>query len=153
MVICETKQRNKNWQFCYRAKLNSLDCTNLQNDLDVISEWSKNWRQYALVFQNANYSLWRHKRNPIMHDYRLDSQIVYKKCVRSGKPWWYTHAEQPLWTRKGAGRATIDVCYDWNQRLNNAEWFERWFPELWYFISTQNDVYQRYLEKDFGKIF
>ena len=38
----------------YRTILNSLDCPNLQNDLDVISEWSKDWR---LRFNTSNYSL------------------------------------------------------------------------------------------------
>ena len=69
------------------------------------------------------------------------SCVILKKCVCSGKPWWY-----PCWTtfvnKKRRWKATM-FCY-WNKWLNNAA---RWFPELRYFISMQNYAYQRYLDR------
>ena len=66
---------------CYRTILNSLDCTNLQNDLDVIFEWSKDWR---LCFNTSKCELLSitRKQNPILHDYRLDSHLLTRPSTQ-----------------------------------------------------------------------
>ena len=78
--------------------------------------------------------------------------IVYKKCVRSGKLWWY-----PRWTtfvNKKRCRTATMFCYDWNKSKQcRMVWAVVFWATVFQVISTQNDVYQRYLEKDFGKIF
>ena len=60
---------------CYRTILNAQDCIYLQNDLDVISEWSKDWRLRFNTSKCELLSITR-KRNPIIHDYRLDSHSL-----------------------------------------------------------------------------
>ena len=86
---------------CYRTILNSLDCTNLQNDLDVISEWSKDWR---LRFNTSKCELLSItcKRNPIIHDYRLDSHSLTRPS-----------------SQKDLG-ITISKDLKWNSHINQA---------------------------------
>ena len=86
---------------CYRTILNSLDCTNLQNDLDVISEWSKDWRLRFNTSKCELLSITR-KRNPIIHDHRLDSHLLTRPS-----------------TQKDLG-ITISKDLKWNSRINQA---------------------------------
>ena len=86
---------------CYRTILNSLDCTNLQNDLDVISEWSKDWRLRFNTSKCELLSITR-KRNPIIHDYRLDSHSLTRPS-----------------SQKDLG-ITISKDLKWNSHINQA---------------------------------
>ena len=86
---------------CYRTILNSLDCTNLQNDLDVISEWSKDWRLRFKTSKCELLSITR-KRNPIKHDHRLDSHLLTRPS-----------------TQKDLG-ITISKDLKWNSHINQA---------------------------------
>ena len=85
----------------YRTILNSLDCPNLQNDLDVISEWSKDWRLRFNTSKCELLSITR-KRNPIKHDHRLDSHLLTRPS-----------------TQKDLG-ITISKDLKWNSHINQA---------------------------------
>ena len=50
-----------------------------------------------------------------------------------------THAEKSLRIRKAPKGNDVWLRLKYREiDLNNAVWFERWFPELPYFISAQN---------------
>ena len=83
----------------YRRIVNSTDCFQLQQDIDV-SNWSKNW-QLKLRADKCKVLRVSRKRSPILFDYYLKNSVVPKVSV---------HKHLGIW---------LEETLSWDNHINN----------------------------------